>query len=167
MNKKLIIINGVMGVGKTTISKKLYKELEDSFWLDGDNCWIMNPFKVTEENKKMVLENITFILNNFISNSNSKYIIFNWVIHTDEIMEDIIKNLKADNVEIYKITLMCSKENLLERILKDIKLGIRDEENIKRSLDKYELYQLMDTIKIDTTNKEVNEIVLKIKDVIN
>ncbi|OPX44644.1 AAA family ATPase [Clostridium thermobutyricum] len=167
MNKKLIIINGVMGVGKTTISKKLYKELEDSFWLDGDNCWIMNPFKVTEENKKMVLENITFILNNFISNSNSKYIIFNWVIHTDEIMEDIIKNLKADNVEIYKITLMCSKENLLERILKDIKLGIRDEENIKRSLDKYELYQLMDTIKIDTTNKEVNEIVLKIKDVIS
>lgn len=127
----------------------------------------MNPFKVTEENKKMVLENITFILNNFISNSNSKYIIFNWVIHTDEIMEDIIKNLKADNVEIYKITLMCSKENLLERILKDIKLGIRDEENIKRSLDKYELYQLMDTIKIDTTNKEVNEIVLKIKDVIS
>lgn len=115
----------------------------------------------------MVLENITFILNNFISNSNSKYIIFNWVIHTDEIMEDIIKNLKANNVEIYKITLMCSKENLLERILKDIKLGIRDEENIKRSLDKYELYQLMDTIKIDTTNKEVNEIVLKIKDVIS
>ena len=62
---------------------------------------------------------------------------------------------------------MCSKENLLERILKDIKLGIRDEENIKRRLDKYELYQLMDTIKIDTTNKEVNEIVLKIKDVIS
>ena len=28
MNKNLIIINGVMGVGKTTISKMLYKELE-------------------------------------------------------------------------------------------------------------------------------------------
>lgn len=167
MKKKLIIINGVMGVGKTTISKKLYKEIEGSFWLDGDNCWIMNPFKVTEENKKMVLENITFILNNFISNSNSKYIIFNWVIHTDEIMEDIIKKLNTSNLDIYKITLMCSKENLLERISKDIKLGIRDEENIKRSLDKYELYKSMNTIKIDTTNKNINEIILKIKDVIS
>lgn len=31
MSKKLIIINGVMGVGKTTISKMLYKELENHF----------------------------------------------------------------------------------------------------------------------------------------
>ena len=67
MNKKFIVINGVMGVGKTTVSKKLYKELENSFWLDGDNCWTMNPFIVNEENKDMVLNNISFILNNFLS----------------------------------------------------------------------------------------------------
>ena len=76
MNKKLIIINGTMGVGKTTIIKMLYKELENSFWLDGDNCWMMNPFIVNEENKKMVVDNITYILNSFIKNSNSQYIIF-------------------------------------------------------------------------------------------
>ena len=69
MNKKLIIINGTMGVGKTTIIKMLYKELENSFWLDGDNCWMMNPFIVNEENKKMVVDNITYILNSFIKNS--------------------------------------------------------------------------------------------------
>ena len=64
--KKLIIINGTMGVGKTTVSERLYKSLENSFWLDGDSCWYMNPFVVNEENKKMVIENISFILNNFI-----------------------------------------------------------------------------------------------------
>jgi len=48
MKKKLIIINGTMGVGKSTISKALYKNLENSVWLDGDWCWMMNPFIVNE-----------------------------------------------------------------------------------------------------------------------
>ena len=150
MKKKLIIINGVMGVGKTTISKVLYKELDNSFWLDGDNCWMMNPFEVTDENKFMVLDNITHILNNFIKNSNSKNIVFNWVIHTDDIMIDILNKIDISNIDVYKITLTCSKENLIERINGDIDLGLRDDDNIKRSLDRLDLYNNMDTIKIDT-----------------
>ena len=49
--KKLIIINGTPGVGKTTICKALNQNVENSVWLDGDWCWMINPFKVTEENK--------------------------------------------------------------------------------------------------------------------
>ena len=163
MEKKLIIINGVMGVGKTTISKALYKKLYNSFWLDGDNCWMMNPFEVTDENKFMVLDNISYILNNFIKNSKSKYIIFNWVIHTEDIMKDILNKIDSSSVDVYKITLMCSKENLINRINKDIKLGLRYEDNIKRSLDRLELYNKMDTIKIDTSNKSIEDIVDEIK----
>ncbi|XTR39161.1 AAA family ATPase [Paraclostridium tenue] len=163
MEKKLIIINGVMGVGKTTISKALYKKLDNSFWLDGDNCWMMNPFEVTDENKFMVLDNISYILNNFIKNSKSKYIIFNWVIHTEDIMKDILNKIDSSSVDVYKITLMCSKENLINRINKDIKLGLRYEDNIKRSLDRLELYNKMDTVKIDTSNKSIEDIVDEIK----
>ena len=32
--KKLIFINGPMGVGKTTVCQHLYKQLPDSVWLD-------------------------------------------------------------------------------------------------------------------------------------
>ncbi|WP_297638428.1 AAA family ATPase [uncultured Clostridium sp.] len=166
MNKKLIIINGVMGVGKTTISKMLYKELENSFWLDGDNCWMMNPFRVNDENKNMVLNNIGYMINNFIKNSTSKYIVFNWVIHTDEIMNDILQQINIENVDVYKITLMCSKEELISRIEKDIKNGLRDIENINRSLEKLSLYDEMDTIKIDTTDKDFKIILEEIKDII-
>lgn len=166
MRKKLIIINGVMGVGKTTISNILYKELENSFWLDGDNYWMMNPFIVDEENKEMVLDNISFILNNFIKNSNSKYILFNWVIHTDEIMNDILSKLNINDVDVHKITLMCSKEVLISRIEEDIKKGLRNEENISRSLERLELYEKMGTVKVDTTNKELIDIVCEIKDII-
>ena len=166
MRKKLIIINGVMGVGKTTISKCLYKNLENCFWLDGDNVWMMNPFVVDEENKKMVLSNITYIINNFLGNSNSKYVLFNWVIHTDEIMNEILNKINLIDVDVYKITLMCNKEELIKRINKDLELGIRDEDNIRRSLDKYDMYNKMNTIKIDTSNKSIDDIVRDIKVII-
>ena len=50
--------NGTIGVGKSAIATALKNELENSVMLDGDWCWMMNPWKVTEENKKMV-EQIT------------------------------------------------------------------------------------------------------------
>ena len=167
MRKKLIIINGVMGVGKTSVSKALYKQLDNSFWLDGDNCWMMNPFEVTSENKYMVIDNITYLINNFIKNSKSKYIILNWVIHTDEIMDSILYKINIDKIDLYKITLICDEDTLVKRIKKDIKSGIRDEDNIKRSLDKLKLYKNMNTLKIDTSNKSIDEIVENIKNVIN
>ena len=165
--KKLIIINGVMGIGKTTICKELYKKLENSFWLDGDSCWMMNPFIVNEENKKMVLDNITYILNNFLKNSSTKYVVFNWVIPTDDIMNDVLGRIDVADISIYKITLMSSKDELVKRIGKDIKLGLRDKGNIKRSLERFDLYHNMNTQKLDTSKKTVENIVKEIIDIIN
>ena len=47
-----------MGVGKTTVSQQLKKTLRNSVFLDGDWCWDADPFQVTEETKKMVMQNI-------------------------------------------------------------------------------------------------------------
>ena len=65
--KRLYIIGGAMGIGKTTVCQILKKELPKAAFLDGDWCWDMDPFQVTEETKAMVMENIVYLLNNFIS----------------------------------------------------------------------------------------------------
>lgn len=162
MNKKLIIINGTMGVGKSTTGGKLYKSLENSVWLDGDWCWMMNPFIVNEENKKMVQDNITYILRNFLTNTSYEYIIFDWVIHLEEIFDTILEKLSDLKFTVIKITLTCSEKSLKNRIANDVKNGLRDEECINRSLDRLKLYKNMNTIKIDTSNMTVAETVDKI-----
>ena len=54
--KKLYMVGGTMGAGKTAVCQQLKKQLPDSVFLDGDWCWDADPFQVTEETKRMVNE---------------------------------------------------------------------------------------------------------------
>lgn len=164
--KKLVIINGNMGVGKSTTCKKLYGKLSNSVWLDGDWCWMMNPFTVNEENKKMVVDNITYLLRNFLSNSSFQYVIFDWVIHLEEIFDIILSKLNDLDFQLIKITLICDEDNLKKRILKDIENNLREQDNIIFSLNRNQLYENMDTIKIDTSDSCIEETVNNIIEII-
>ena len=122
-----------MGVGKTTISKLLLNELKNSVLLEGDWCWNLNPFIVNEENKKMVIENICFLLNSFIKNTTIENIIFCWVMHKQEIIDEIKIKLTG-KYDFFHFTLL-TEPNLLEKHLKnDVKKGVR--ENYKKVLYK-------------------------------
>ena len=52
--KRLILINGTMGAGKTAVCRELERELAPCAFLDGDWCWEMHPFQVTDETKRIV-----------------------------------------------------------------------------------------------------------------
>jgi broad-specificity NMP kinase len=157
--KKFIIINGAMGVGKTSICKELNKILINSVWLDGDWCMMMNPWDFTHEiNKKIFLDNLNYLLNNFLSNSTFEYVLFSWVIPREDMINYIVKKLPENCFELKKITLLCANDKLKERMLED---G-RDEATIKKSMIYQEAYRNMDTIKIDTTELSISETVNKI-----
>ena len=87
--KRLFLIGGTMGVGKTTVGQILKKRLPDCVFLDGDWCWEMDPFQVNDETKQMVMENICFLLKNFIRCSAYKNIVFCWVMHEQTIIDEI------------------------------------------------------------------------------
>lgn len=109
-----------MGVGKTTVCQILKRKLDSSVFLDGDWCWDMSPFQVTEETKKMVLENITFLLNNFLRCSVYENIIFCWVMHEQKMLNDILSGLDTKECRVIPASLVCSRESIEQRLQRDV-----------------------------------------------
>jgi len=81
------------------------------------------------------------------------------VIHREEIYNDILEPLKDLEFEVIKITLTCSGDALRSRILSDVKLNLRTEESINKSVEYLSLYKDMKTNEIDTTNTSTSRVV--------
>lgn len=149
--KKLIFINGTMGVGKTTTATHLKRQLLPSVYLDGDWCWDMFPFQVTEKSKAMVLKNICFLLRSFLKSDLFEYVIFSWVIPDEKIFKTICDSLDNLSFEQYRFTLLCSDTALRTRLLKEVMNGQRTQDVIERSLSYQSLYPEMKTYHIDVS----------------
>ena len=152
-----------MGVGKTTISQQLKHSLDNSVFLDGDWCWDGHPFQVNEETKAMVIDNICYVLNNFLSCSAYNNIIFCWVMHEQSIIDTILNNLHTENCIVHCISLTTDPDTLIKRLSKDVESGIRNREVIDRSVARLPLYQNLNTIKVDTTDKSIEDIIKEIR----
>ncbi len=156
--KTLYLIGGTMGVGKTTVSQQLKQDLPNSVFLDGDWCWDASPFQVTEETKAMVTDNICYLLNSFLHCSAYENVIFCWVMHQQSIIDSIVKKLDTKNCDVKCISLITDEINLRKRLTADVENSIRTADVIDRSVARISLYQTLNTIKIDTSNKTVQMI---------
>ena len=164
--KKVYLIGGTMGVGKTTISQCLKRKLNNSVFLDGDWCWDAHPFQVTDETKKMVIENICFMLNQFIHCSAYENIIFCWVMHEQSIIDTIISRLDETECKIIPLSLVCNEEELRKRLKKDVDEGIRHNDIIEKSIKRIPLYEKLNTVKINVDKKSPQEIAEEINQLI-
>ena len=156
--KQLYLIGGTMGVGKTAVCQRLKRLLPNSVFLDGDWCWDSDPFCVTEETKKMVIDNICYLINNFIRCSAYNNIIFCWVMHEQSIIDTICNKLNVENCNVKTISLLADEKNLRKRIQGDVNAGIRSVDVLNRSIARMPLYEKLNTIKINTNNKSITEI---------
>lgn len=155
--KKLILVNGTMGVGKTAVCQALLETLEPAVFLDGDWCWLMRPFVVTDETKAMVMDNITHLLNNFLRASNFDYVIFCWVMQEQAILDEVLSKLLPGEYETHCFTLTASPEAITKRLQADIDSGLRQEDILARSLARLPLYGQLQTHKIDTTHLTIKQ----------
>lgn len=161
--KRLYIIGGTMGVGKTTVCQQLKAELNNSVFLDGDWCWDASLFQVTDETKAMVIDNICHLLNNFLKCSVYENVIFCWVMHEQSIIDSILEGLDAQSCAVKCISLVANEKTLRERLSMDVEKGLRASDVIERSVARIPLYQALSTVKIDTNEKNAAMIAYEIK----
>ncbi len=112
--------------------------------------------------KKMVLENITFLLNNFIHCPAYENVIFCWVMHEQEIIDDILSRLDATGGQVHSFSLARSGNALKKRLQKDVESEIRSEDVIARSMERIGMYESLDTVKIDVSSLSPEETAQKI-----
>jgi cytidylate kinase len=60
--KNPVVIGGSTGVGKSAVCRELLSRLDKAVWLDGDWCWMIHPWQVTNETQAMVERNIISVL---------------------------------------------------------------------------------------------------------
>lgn len=162
--KKLILIGGPMGVGKTTLGKYLVDHrLNQAVLLDGDWCWYMHPWIFNDENKKMVMRNSQFLLNSFIANSTIETIVFVWVMHQQAIIDDLLSGLEGD-FTTDSFSLVANEAELTKRFSQDIASGKRKPADLPAAIQRLSLYESVDSTKIDVTGRDYPEVAQLILD---
>lgn len=78
--------------------------------------------------------------------------------HEQSIVDEIVSKLDTEECRVIKISLIVDEANLRKRLLSDIANKIRTGEIMDKSIARIQMYQVLDTVKIDTSNKSVCEI---------
>ena len=106
----------------------------------------------------MVIQNICFLLNQFIHCSAYQTIIFCWVMHEQSIIDTILESLDKADCTLKVISLICDEAELEARLMKVIAVGIREKDVLKRSISRMGNYIKLNTVRLDTSNKKPMDI---------
>ena len=160
--RRCILINGTMGAGKTTVCKELMRLLPHSAFLDGDWCWYSDPFTVNDRTKEMVLQNIGFVLSNFLRCPDYQNILFCWVMDRQEILDEVIRRIRPAlddaQAQLFCVTLSVTPQALRQRLQRDIDAGLRQPDIVERSLARLPLYRELSTRKVDVSDLSTEQI---------
>ena len=146
--KKLILIIGPNGVGKTTTAKILLQKLSKCAYVDADWCRVINPFPFTDATKYAVNRNIYSLFKNYLLCEDIEYVIFPYGFHGErkQIFEQVISSLREDGIsfEICPVILKCCKEENIRRTINDGRDMERSERGIKNTVHIYDEYIVND-----------------------
>ena len=155
---KVLIINGPMGVGKTTIGKELAKNNEGTAFIDGDWCLDIHPFVGNHETKSMAIDNILYMISNYKKCSVCKMVILVWLMDEPWVCQHILQGLSELKVDVHSVTLISNEENLVRRWKNDKMCEWRTDNWLEVSLKSLPYFSALENC-IDTSNLSCEMIV--------
>ena len=157
----IIIINGSIGVGKTSVSWALQKKFSKSVMLDGDYIGAVHPFKIYDEERiEYLYETLSHLVKFHYSNGYNNFVI-NYVFESPASLKKLTKKLETVSGNIFCFWLTCSPLEQKKRI------ALRDTDQKEWELNRIiELNSILSYAdkkgfigkKIDTDGKSIDEV---------
>ena len=154
---KVIILNGPMGVGKTTVGKYIADHHPGTAFIDGDWCLDIHPFVGNQETKAMAVDNILHMIGNYQKCSVCNMVVLVWLMDEPWVIQKITQGLSAMQAEVKNMTLVCSRESLIRRWKDDHNCEWRTDEWLNVSLKSLPGFASMDNT-IDTSGMPVEQV---------
>ena len=154
---KVIILNGPMGVGKTTVGKYIADHHPGTAFIDGDWCLDIHPFVGNQETKAMAVDNILHMIGNYQKCSVCSMVVLVWLMDEPWVIQKITQGLSAMQTDVKNVTLVCSRENLIRRWKDDHNCEWRTDEWLNVSLKSLPGFASMENI-IDTSDLSVEQV---------
>ena len=112
----IIILNGSLGIGKTSVAWALQEFVSPSFMLDGDYIGAVKPFEIYDEKRVDYLYQTIIHLIEFHIKNGYQHFIINYVFETQAILDSLKESLQDFDQEIFTFRLTCSEQEHQERI---------------------------------------------------
>lgn len=154
---KVIVINGPMGVGKTTLGKYIAEKYIGTAFIDGDWCLDIHPFVGNRETKTMAIDNILHLIDNYRKCSVCQMIVLVWLMDDQWVYQSIIEGISNMQIEDKSVTLTCDKTTLLRRWKNDRDCEWRTDEWLEVSLKSLPYFSSLEN-SIDTSGLPIDKI---------
>ncbi len=160
---KVIIINGPMGVGKTSVGKYIADSNPGTAFIDGDWCLDIHPFVGNRETKTMAVDNILHLIGNYRKCSACKRVVLVWLMDNDWVYRAIVDGITELGLEIKSVTLTCDENTLAQRWEKDTTCEWRTGDWLKASTASLGYFSSLHNT-IDTSSLSIEQVARKILD---
>ena len=140
---KVIVINGPMGVGKTTVGKIIAERNPGTAFIDGDWCMDIHPFVGSQETRAMAVDNILHMIGNYQKCSVCGMVVLAWLMDDEWVRRGIAEGIAALGAEVKETVLICDRESLIRRWKNDRKCEWRTDEWLNASLKSLPVFAVM------------------------
>lgn len=112
----IVIINGSLGVGKTSVAKQLHRKFDRSVNLDGDTIGDVRPFEIYNAACIDHLYRTMELLIGFHQKNGYSNFVINYVFESADSLQDLIRLLRPLDPVIHVYWLTCDEQEQAKRI---------------------------------------------------
>ena len=112
----IIIINGSLGVGKSSVAEELHWKFEKSVYLDGDSLGAVHPFEIYDEARLDQLYRTLELLVGFHQKNGYDHFVINYVFELPASLQALLDLLQPLDPAIHTYWLTCDGQEQARRI---------------------------------------------------